>query len=68
MSLSLRSEYTGARAGVRDGQETVVMILCTDVYSTVQCSTVQYRDAEREQEMATSGQTDFKIQIINKLK
>ena len=46
------------------------MILCTDVYSAAQCSTAQYRDAEREQEMVASGQTsrdqtDFKIQTIN---
>ena len=35
----LRSEYTGA--GVRDGQETVVMIWCTELYSTVQYCAVR---------------------------
>ena len=53
----LRSEYTGAGAGVKDGQETVVMIWCTELYSTVQHGTVQYGDTEREQEMVASGQT-----------
>ena len=46
-----RSEFTGAGAGEKDGQETVVMILCTEVctaqYSTVQYSTEMARESRR---------------------
>ena len=42
-----RSEFTGAGAREKDGQETVVMILCTDVYSTVQYSAEMLRESRR---------------------
>ena len=62
LCLSRRSEYTGAGAGVRDGQETVVMIWCTEV------CTVQYSTVQRCWERAGDGRIGTNISGPNCLK